>query len=366
MSGNEVRLTWEVPPGIITGFRLERSTDGGTTWPLSLSILDPAAVSYNDTTVQPLTPYAYRIFATSSAGDSPASNVATVTTPQGLPQPPNNLAAVAVSGIEVRLTWVAPAGPITGFRIERSTNGGATWPFVFSLPDPVAVSYNDITVQPLTTYAYRAFATSVVGNSAASNIATVTTPQAPPAAPSNLTARLNNAGSRVILNWRDNSNNENAFLIERKASGGVYAVVAQVARNIITYTDSSVQSNTTYQYQVRAFRTNGGPSLPSNEVSITVGLLVPIAPANLRVTRTNRRSVNLAWQDLATNERGVYVERSTNGVTFTRVLTTAGRNITTAQVNGLSPNTPYYFRVQYYNTYGGSLYSNVVTTTTLP
>jgi len=193
----------------------------------------------------------------------------------------------------------------------------------------------------------------------------VTTPAAPPPAPSNLVAVLRNGGAQVRLTWKDNSSGELYFIIERMTLGGVYAKIGQVGANIITYTDTKVASNTTYFYRVRAFRTATGYSLPSNEVSITTPILTPAAPSNLRVTATNRTSIRVAWNDNSSNETGFYVERSTDGVNFTRVMT-VGANILNALVQSLLPNTLYYFRVQSYNSYGGSAYSNVVSRITLP
>jgi hypothetical protein len=150
------------------------------------------------------------------------------------------------------------------------------------------------------------------------------------------------------------------------AAGGAYAQIAQVGANVITYTDRNVLSNTTYFYRVRAYRTATGFSLPSNEVSITIPNLSPAAPSNLRVTTTSRTSLRIAWNDNATNEQGFYIERSIDGVNFTRVKTITDPNITSTQVQGLTPNTLYYFRVQAYNNYGVSPYSNVISRITLP
>jgi FtsP/CotA-like multicopper oxidase with cupredoxin domain len=374
-----------------TAFTIQRATDAGFTAGLTAFSAPKDAVSYTDSTILDNQAYYFRVFATNVVGDidtpgfptkvadSAFSNTATLGQAPAAPNPPTNLVAQAISGTQVNLTWTAPllaalktaairtqAATITGFRIERSTDGGATWPFSFSIPDAAAVSYSDVTAQPLTSYAYRVFATSASGDSAPSNIATVTTPQAPPNAPSNLTARLSLNRARVILNWVDNSNNENGFYVQRRTTGGTYATIATVGAGVRTYDDAGVVGGTTYFYQVIAFRTNGGLSAPSNEVSIALPSLVPAAPANLRILRTYRRTITLAWQDLATNDRGVYIERSTDGVTFTRVRTITDPNITRADVQNLTPNTLYYFRVQYYNRYGASAYSNIISGTTLP
>ncbi len=212
-SATQVDLTWGLPTGTITGFRVERSTDSGATWPVNFVIVNPAAVSYSDITALPATTYSYRVFAYNAAGDSLPSNIATATTPSSLPNAPTTFTAVAFSSTQVNTAWALPVGGAapTGFRVERSIDSGATWPVNFVIANPAAVSYSDITAAPLTTYMYRVIAFNAIGDSLPSNTATVTTPGALINAPSNLTAILREAGTRVRLNWRDNSNNETGF-----------------------------------------------------------------------------------------------------------------------------------------------------------
>ena len=367
ISGSQVDLTWVLPAGIITGFRVERSTDGGVTWPVNFLVINPTAIAYSDISVVGLTSYSYRVFAYNAAGDSLPSNTAAVTTPASRPNPPTGLTASAVSGYEVNLAWTLPAGGVawTGFRIERSSNAGSTWPVSFVISNPATVAFSDITAQPLTAYAYRIFAVNASGDSLPSNIATVTTPVAPPPAPSNLVAVLRNGGTQVRLTWKDNALAENGFYIERMISGGAFTRIGQVGANVLTYTDLKVASNTTYFYRVRAFRTSSGVSLPSNVAFATTPVLTPNAPTNLRVTATNSSSIRVAWNDNSTNETGFYVERSTDGINFTRVMTRVANSLN-ALVQNLLPNTLYYFRVQSYNSYGSSAYSNVISRTTLP
>jgi hypothetical protein len=92
--------------------------------------------------------------------------------------------------------------------------------------------------------------------------------QARPAAPSALTAVNGQGKGSVLLNWVDNSDNEQNFLVERSTSvAGGYIQVATIAANARSYTDNTVFRKTTYFYRVRAAN-SGGRSSYSNIVSV--------------------------------------------------------------------------------------------------
>jgi len=85
-----------------------------------------------------------------------------------------------------------------------------------------------------------------------------------PDPPLNLTAEAASAFS-VELSWKDNSNNETYFVIERKTGDGDFTQVDTVAANVTSYNDSSVSPNTAYTYRVKA--KNGGFALTSSNVA---------------------------------------------------------------------------------------------------
>ena len=91
------------------------------------------------------------------------------------PAAPSGLTAAATSATTVELTWTDDAGDETGFLVERSTDGGATFSALASAAAD-ATSFVDATVVADTTYAYRVAAENAAGTSAWSNTATVTTP----------------------------------------------------------------------------------------------------------------------------------------------------------------------------------------------
>jgi len=104
----------------------------------------------------------------------------------------------------------------------------------------------------------------------------------PPAAPSDLTATAGANG--VTLNWKDNSNNEDGFLVDRKEGSGSWSVIlkegalvgpATTGANVTTFTDTDVEVGKTYTYRVRAFAgllvLSRTYSAYSDEVTVTLG-----------------------------------------------------------------------------------------------
>jgi PDZ domain len=60
---------------------------------------------------------------------------------------------------------------------------------------------------------------------------------------------------RLQLSWRDNSSDEDGFLIERKiGQAGAYVHLVTLPPNTVTYVDTSVQEGVIYCYRVKAFK----------------------------------------------------------------------------------------------------------------
>jgi hypothetical protein len=88
-----------------------------------------------------------------------------------------------------------------------------------------------------------------------------------PNAPSNLVATVVN-GNRVDLAWTDNSNNELGFRVQRSLDNVTFTEIATLAPNTTSFSDTTVEANTTYFYRIVAFN-NFGNSDPSNTVGVT-------------------------------------------------------------------------------------------------
>ena len=102
-----------------------------------------------------------------------------------------------------------------------------------------------------------------------------------------------------------------------------------------------------------------GPTPPANAVT---WMLPSFRPCPCRPPR-----LNLSWTDstLPPNTAGSYlIEESPDGLCSWSQVTTAPPRSTSIDIGGLSPTTPYYFRIRSMNGLGDSQYSNIVNATT--
>jgi titin len=219
-----------------------------------------------------------------------------------------------------------------------------------------AATYPSTGLNPATAYYYRVTAFNATGESAPSNLASATTLDVPPAAPSGLSATAVSS-NRVDLSWTDNASNESSFVIERSTDGVSYAQIAMVGANIATYSNTGLSASTTYHYRVRATNSAGNSAYSSSASATTGAAVSPAAPSNLALTVISSTQINLLWTDNSSNETQFLIERSLNGTSFTQIAAVSA-NVTNYSAIGLQPNTRYYFRVRATNSAGNSGYSN--------
>ncbi len=96
-------------------------------------------------------------------------------TPPPLPQPPNaptDLKATAISRSQINLSWLpgASGAAATGFKIERSRNGGSFSQIATVVAVPGVNTFNNTGLSRNTTYNYRVRGYNAAGNSAYSTI----------------------------------------------------------------------------------------------------------------------------------------------------------------------------------------------------
>ena len=135
-----------------------------------------------------------------------------------------------------------------------------------------------------------------------------TGPNVPPVGPWGLTAATQST-TQINLRWKDPSDEEEGFRIERKTSlTGAWSPLTAVGAGVTTFADSGLVPNTLYFYRVRAY-TSVDNSPYSNETSAITTLVLPAAPSALTAAFVSANRVDLSWTDNADNEAGFKIER---------------------------------------------------------
>jgi hypothetical protein len=187
-----------------------------------------------------------------------------------------------------------------------------------------------------------------------------------PNAPVNLTATTQSASS-IRINWTDNSDNEQNFLIERSTgTANSFSQVTTVGTNSTTYTDLSLSPSTTYFYQVRASNSSGnsGYSNIAQATTSAAGQIPPAAPTGMSSTALSSSSIRLNWTDAANNEDGYRIERGLSAASYAQVAQIAANSTTYTDTTGIQASTHYYYRVVAYNAAGSAGATTDVTTPT--
>lgn len=95
----------------------------------------------------------------------------------------------------------------------------------------------------------------------------VTAPPTVPAAPGNLAANAVSS-SEIGLAWQDNATDESGYRVERSADGSSWLEIAALSANAISYSDTGLQPQQTWNYRVLAWNSVGN-SAYSNVVQAT-------------------------------------------------------------------------------------------------
>jgi len=187
ISSSQINLSWTAPSNnggsAITGYKIAQSTNGGSTWSTLVANTGASSTTYSNTGLTAGTTYTYRVSAINSVGTSTPSVTASATTTSNtnltVPQPPTGLTSSVVSSSQINLSWAAPSNnggsAITGYKIERSSNGGTNWGTLISNSGSTGTTYSNTGLAANTTYTYRVSTINSVGTSTVSNTASATT-----------------------------------------------------------------------------------------------------------------------------------------------------------------------------------------------
>ncbi len=157
----------------------------------------------------------------------------------------------------------------------------------------------------LTKYYWRVKAVNQTGESDFSDVWNFTTIDTI-IAPSNFTAYVD-TNANVVLNWKDNSNNENGFKLERFDEGGIdFYQFDQTKENIQSYIVNNLSNGKTYKFRIRAFN-NSTFSDYTNILQIKIPNSTLKAPSNLKAQPDKDGYILLTWNDNSNDELGFVI-----------------------------------------------------------
>ena len=355
-------LTWTAPAddggGDITGYRVEMQHLGA--WATLVSSTGPGSTTYTATGLQPGANVAFRVFAINEGGESPSSNIASVTIPIELPGPPSSITAIALSSTVISIAWNPPdsdgGSPITSYRLEYSTDGSYWRPLAGNVSG-TSTGYTHRGLEPGALYHYRAYAVNRAGSSEASPTVEAMTRAEPPGEPKGLSASPVGP-TQINLTWlapdADGGARITGYRIEVSADSRQWAVLA--TETGLLYSHMELDPATTYYYRVFALN-EAGESPASRVATAKTQADVPGKPTNLAATAGSHDRIDLRWaapgSDGGARITGYMIESSSDdGASWEAVRTNTGTSTTAFTHEDLEPATTYYYRVSAINDVG--------------
>ena len=324
-----INLSWSAPASTggsaITGYKIESSSDGGSSWSDLVANTSNTTTTYAHTGLTAGTTRHYRVSAINANGTGTASNVANATTGATVPGAPTGLTATASGTTAINLSWSAPASTggsaITGYKIESSSDGGSSWSDLVANTSNTTTTYAHTGLTAGTTRHYRVSAITGYRIEVSSN------------------------GTSIWTN-----------------------LVANTSNTATTYAHTGLTAGTTRHYRVSAINANG-TGVPSNVANATTGATAPGAPTGLTATASGTTAINLSWSAPGSTGgsaiTGYRIEVSSNGgSSWTNLVANTSNTTTTYAHTGLAAGATRHYRVSAINTNGTGTASNVANATT--
>lgn len=235
ISPTTIKLNWKNNAFFPVSFKMERTTAS------DYSLKDTTSdVFYTDNNVNLGNLYRYRVTAFTQLNESNGIEDSILHTLET----PTNFSANVKSLNEVYLNWIDNSLFEKKYVVERKENG-TTYSTLVSLPINTS-SYIDNEVQDGIIYTYKVKCMYETFSSNYSNEDSALILFNPP---SNLSINSLSESS-LILYWKDESNVEKKYEIERDENNSGFLKVGEVSADSISFLDQYLNRNNTYKYRV--------------------------------------------------------------------------------------------------------------------
>lgn len=374
-----VNLLWGIPStnggSPITGYRIDISSDGGSTWTTNIANTGNTSLS---STIQPLSngvTYKFRVYALNAKGTS-ATYVESAAIPAGAPSAPT-ITSITPASQSLSVVFTVPSSnggsDITGYKY--STDGGISWVTRTdggTIGSPLVItkisSNTSLTLANLTTYSVSILAINSAGDGAAATYVSATPDSGlrAPSAPtinaitaSNVSLSVDfSAGSNggaTITNYQYSTDNGSTWDTRTAGTTGSPIIISRQSSSNIPLVNGN-----TYQIKIKALNSVGYGT--ASTATAAIPATVPNAPTGVSGVPSGS-SVALSWTTPASNGgnaiTGYKVEYSSNsGSTYSSFTDNTFLTSTVLTVTGLTNGTSYLFRVSAINDMGMSTASS--------
>ncbi|CCH01866.1 Titin [Fibrella aestuarina BUZ 2] len=340
-----IRLSW-TGYGKESGITIERSDDGQRTWNKLKDWLADGG-EYTDTGLQPDKQYCYRIQESGhQVSESKCAN-----TQSARPNAPARLSLTVRSDTQIDLQWADLSDNETGFEVQRSEDGGATWTNLQNAPpnNTGTVTYGSTNLKPGTRYCYRVRAINTIGSSDwTPGLVCETTQAAPLGAPGTFAA-AGQSDTQIKLTWTGVAGAAGYELDRSANNADPWERVANPAANATELIDGGRVANTRYYYRLRAVGPTGatGPYSTANASTNAPPVTGPEKPFELVAAAQSSTDIRLTWKQNGSNVTRFELQRSsTNNGPWENVDTNMPAESREKTDGGRAPSTRYFYRIR--------------------
>lgn len=169
-------------------------------------------------------------------------------------------------------------------------------------------SFSDDSVKPNVPYKYYLISRNILGSNSTNEIINIVKPNAP----SNVALSYENGS--VLVQWTDNSTNEESFEIYRKVDDLDFELIGESHQNQESYIDEEIELEHTLTYYVRARSSNFNSDSSQAE---SIQLYKPKSPDGLNVSFDYRtREMRMEWASNVELVESYVIYESSSSTTF--------------------------------------------------